>query len=82
MLSSDPGLPLGPDDFFLARQLPIERAINLTAESKMKPLRMRYRGYGDENPDDDQTVETLEVKGNMHEINAAAGTKNGLSKLT
>ena len=77
MLSSDPGLPLGPDDFFLARQLPIERSINLTAESKMVPLRMRGP------PADINTMEDEDLLGEKTmEKKMGNQNKNGLSKLT
>ena len=77
-MSSDPGLPLGPDDFFLARQLPIERSINLTAESKMLPLRMR--GHPMDRSPEDQLKEQIE----FDEMDGKNGVdyKNGLSKLT
>merc|ERR1719150_3106860 len=70
----NPGLPLGPDDFFLARQLPIERSINLTAESKMLPLRMRGHPM-----DRELTPEDFEAM-DGHPENE--GQRNGLSKLT
>merc|ERR1719337_482936 len=68
----NPGLPLGPDDFFLARQLPIERSINLTAESKMLPLRMRGHPMDIKQQIRDDESDTPKEQAN----------KNGLSKLT
>ena len=72
-MSSDPGRPLGPDDFFLARQLPVATT-NETAERMMLPLTVR--------PDPELELENLELKGAHTESMKLHETKNGLSKLT
>ena len=75
ILSSDPGRPLGPDDFFLARQLP--RALtNETAERMMLPLTVRKA----DTPS--KTLEELEAEGAATETAKDNSPKNGLSKLT
>ena len=73
-LSSDPGRPLGPDDFFLARQLPTALT-NETAEGMMLPLTVRPA-------DDGQTLEELELTGAQTETAKDNSPRNGLSKLT
>merc|ERR1712212_476292 len=70
----NPGRPLGPDDFFLARQLPTALT-NETAEGMMLPLTVRPA-------DDGQTLEELELTGAQTEAAKDASPKNGLSKLT
>ena len=73
ILSSDPGRPLGPDDFFLAQQLPTALT-NETAERMMLPLTVRHA--------DTLTLENLEAKGAATETAKDNAPKNGLSKLT
>ena len=73
-MSSDPGRPLGPDDFFLARQLPVALT-NDTAEGMMLPLTVRKA-------DDTPSMEELELTGAQTEAAKDASPKNGLSKLT
>ena len=72
--SSDPGRPLGPDDFFLARQLPVATT-NLTAERMMLPLTVVGGPQ-------QVALEELELKGAQTENMKTQEEKNGLSKLT
>ena len=68
--SLDPGLPLGPADFHLARQM--DRVLtNETAEAMMKPVTFTEGNF-----------EELELKGAQTEAAKTANLKNGLSKLT
>lgn len=70
--SLDPGLPLGPADFHLARQM--DRVLtNETAEGMMKPVRFTEGMVN---------FEELELKGAQTEAAKTANLKNGLSKLT
>merc|ERR1719275_206610 len=73
----NPGRPLGPDDFFLARQLPIA-ATNLTAERMMLPLTVRAV----EPEKLELQMEELELLGSQTESAKQHEQKNGLSKLT
>lgn len=78
MLSSDPGRPLGPDDFFLASQLSLART-NETAEQMMlPPLRLPRNPARDE----DLILEDKELQGAETEAIQGRYPKNGLSKLT
>merc|ERR1719312_1730083 len=70
----NPGRPLGPDDFFLARQLGVKET-NLTAERMMLPLTVV-------GSPDQADFEELELKGAQTENMKEHDTKNGLSKLT
>merc|ERR1719331_881974 len=65
----NPGRPLGPDDFFLARQLPTALT-NETAERMMLPLTVRNA--------DTLTLENLEAKGAATETAKDNAPKNGL----
>merc|ERR1719505_441681 len=68
----NPGLPLGPADFHLARQM--DRVLtNETAEAMMKPVTFTEGILN---------FEELELKGAQTEAAKTANLKNGLSKLT
>ena len=72
-LFSDPGPPLGPDDFFLARQLRTVTT-NETAEQMMLPPLGSFN--------EGLILEEKELQGAETEARKRRGQKNGLSKLT
>ena len=72
-LFSDPGPPLGPDDFFLASQLRTATT-NETAEQMMLPP---LRSFNER-----LILEEKELEGAETESRKSRAPKNGLSKLT
>ena len=77
--TSDPGPPLGPDDFFLASQLGRARTNETSLGMMLPPRNVRQGGSA---LDQDLVMENKELQGAETEARQSRYAKNGLSKLT